>query len=1211
MSSPLVSRSAEPIPGYRVVQRIGAGGYGEVWTAEAPGQLIKAIKFVYGLLDEDRASRELKALNRIKGVRHPFLLSLERIEVVDSQLLIVTELADCSMKDRYEVCRKSGLPGIPREELLQHLHDAADALDYMTEQHSLQHLDVKPENMLLVGGRIKVADFGLVKDIQDCTASMMGGLTPVYAPPEVFEGRPSKRSDQYSLAIVYQEMLTGMLPFPGKTAAQLAAQHLNARPRLLPLPAHDQAVVGRALSKNPKDRFNSCRELVEMLQNAPRRAAESAAPVASSPSNVQGNSATLGKTQAHALAKTSELPGADGNSSGNSSANAGSNATDRHAHDAHGAIPSRSGQSPSSGRSSSDIERDLDSAENLVEQYGSDGNESRPSGPWTTSMEGLESSLPTTDLPSLKVEPQQFAPPTLVIGLGGTAGRILNSLRKRQADLPAEQRAGMLLLDTDSRDLSRATTTLGSGALTVDETIHLPLRKTQDYRTDSRKILEWLSRRWLYNIPRSLLTEGLRPLGRLAMVDHCEVIWSKLRTAVRQLIAQGAGQQLSPRVVVVASIAGGTGSGMAIDMGYVVRQVLSELGQPHASVSGVLLSGTNRNPQSQQLAQVNAFALLEELGQLQHREANYPGDGALGLKTPATGTTPFDHVYVSSLGIEMSGSQYEMACQRVADFLAIETEAPSAAFFEGCRREMSSVDNSQLRWLRTFGICQIGFTHDSALDKIASRVGEAVVQRWQGEARKADPKKSTRNFGIAPTTTVLPPQISRESDVESRMQQLASEAGLAVEPLLNLLHATAAEQLGGDPEQVFAALIKPRTTSGELPIDPWLIAVGDLFGRRPLESDLTPAGPSPLRQALEEQLPRLVSPLAMRCRSWFEAMIDDPNYRLRGAQRSVKWLEQHLKGLGQQLREMRMRLEQESIQIEQALTAIARPDPRNNRNTKKPTLAEVQAAVLRLCRLRMLETNASLSMQIVVGVQGSLLSVSDSLFDFGRELTHLTEQLQGEVAEASESELNHQAEELAQLRQAVIEQLMSNLDALAEEVDQSLMASVVAPSGGLRAVLMSGADKREQLLGQMQQQLRKVLLARLDQIDLTRLLLSDRGAEGAATKNSVLAQCLASMLPLETRFGGERRLVCLVPAKGASGLTPASVGQRLGKDHFKQDPTLLSQTDSDLVLCIEQGSLSLAHLAANVVEHRTDLAELASRLHSRSDIDWQPLLTNN
>ena len=137
----------------------------------------------------------------------------------------------------------------PREELLDHLRDAADALDYMSERFSLQHLDIKPENLLIVGGRVKVADFGLVKDVQEATISLMGGLTPMYAAPEVFHGHPSLHSDQYSLAIVYQEMLTGTLPFPGRHPGQLAAQHQQIAPRLMSLPPEDRAAVARAGEK--------------------------------------------------------------------------------------------------------------------------------------------------------------------------------------------------------------------------------------------------------------------------------------------------------------------------------------------------------------------------------------------------------------------------------------------------------------------------------------------------------------------------------------------------------------------------------------------------------------------------------------------------------------------------------------------------------------------------------------------------------------------------------------------------------------------------------------------------------------------------------------------------------------------------------------------------------------------------------------------------
>ena len=73
--------------------------------------------------DGHRAEQELKALSRVKTVRHPYILSLERYDIIDGQLIIVMELADRNLWDRFKECRARGLPGIPRDELLRYMEE--------------------------------------------------------------------------------------------------------------------------------------------------------------------------------------------------------------------------------------------------------------------------------------------------------------------------------------------------------------------------------------------------------------------------------------------------------------------------------------------------------------------------------------------------------------------------------------------------------------------------------------------------------------------------------------------------------------------------------------------------------------------------------------------------------------------------------------------------------------------------------------------------------------------------------------------------------------------------------------------------------------------------------------------------------------------------------------------------------------------------------
>ena len=108
----------EPIPGYTTTELIGRGGFGEVWRAAAPGGVPKAIKMVFGD-DPSRSESELRSLNRIKDVRHPLILSIDRIEIVKGTLVIVTELGDCNLKEYCQKYRAQGLVGIPQKRGLE------------------------------------------------------------------------------------------------------------------------------------------------------------------------------------------------------------------------------------------------------------------------------------------------------------------------------------------------------------------------------------------------------------------------------------------------------------------------------------------------------------------------------------------------------------------------------------------------------------------------------------------------------------------------------------------------------------------------------------------------------------------------------------------------------------------------------------------------------------------------------------------------------------------------------------------------------------------------------------------------------------------------------------------------------------------------------------------------------------------------------------
>jgi serine/threonine protein kinase len=256
------------LEGYKRVRKIGSGGFGEVWQAEAPGGVPVAVKMLFRSVDDEESQRELESLEIIKTLRHPFLLSTQSIRVWRNRLYIVMELADQSLRDRAKECRKAGQPGIPLPELLNYFREAADALDFLHAQKVL-HRDIKPDNVLSVQRHTKLADFGLAR-LHESERSMnaSGSGTPAYMPPEVWNGKVCPASDQYALALTYAELRLDRRLYSSKDMMQLMFDHMNTAPDLNPLPEVEQQVLLKALAKEHPKRYPTCKAFIQALIEA-------------------------------------------------------------------------------------------------------------------------------------------------------------------------------------------------------------------------------------------------------------------------------------------------------------------------------------------------------------------------------------------------------------------------------------------------------------------------------------------------------------------------------------------------------------------------------------------------------------------------------------------------------------------------------------------------------------------------------------------------------------------------------------------------------------------------------------------------------------------------------------------------------------------------------------------------------------------------------
>jgi Tol biopolymer transport system component/predicted Ser/Thr protein kinase len=268
---------------YRVLEKLGSGGMGEVYLAEDTRLNRKvALKVLPALMasDPERRERFEREAQAVAALNHPNIVTIHSVEQAEGLHFIIMELIQG--RNLSQLIPPKGLPLTRFFDLAIPMADAISA----AHKRGITHRDLKPDNIMLSDdGRVKILDFGLVKLREEGASSPMATSLPTadltaegrilgtasYMSPEQAEGRPvDHRSDIFSLGVVLYLMATGTKPFQGESRMSILSAILRDMPSSVTdlnpsLPRHLGRIIRRCLAKNPEERYQTSQDLKNEL----------------------------------------------------------------------------------------------------------------------------------------------------------------------------------------------------------------------------------------------------------------------------------------------------------------------------------------------------------------------------------------------------------------------------------------------------------------------------------------------------------------------------------------------------------------------------------------------------------------------------------------------------------------------------------------------------------------------------------------------------------------------------------------------------------------------------------------------------------------------------------------------------------------------------------------------------------------------------------
>jgi hypothetical protein len=477
----------------------------------------------------------------------------------------------------------------------------------------------------------------------------------------------------------------------------------------------------------------------------------------------------------------------------------------------------------------------------------------------------------------------------MLIGVGRSAVSALHRLRAalfaRFGPLENLPHLRWLFLDTDSAGITAAQEGPPGTALTAQEVFYCRLNTTDHYVKETSlrvPIASWLNPLLLYRIPRTGLTGGVRALGRLALMDHYAKICQRLKDELRACthpnvlaaVAQKTGLTLRgnrPRVYVVAHLAGGTGSGLFIDLAYLTRDLLRQLGHVHPEIIGLFAVPAANNRGDKPAALCNTFAALSELKHFSSPGVTFQADYGDPEGIVSDSNPPFSQCYLLPAPAEATKERTPQPAEMAGGFLFSDLVTPLGSAADACRlRAKPSPPASP--GMNSFGMYRFSWPRRTFMQQAARRLCRQLVDHWMA--------------GVQPNS----------EEIRAWLIDQWSRRGLEAKVLAGRLKSACQQAFQKDPDEVLAAFgqqLHAQLAAGQkldrAAAEQVMMHLEQLVGRprippKPGQPKVAPSPAGLLERTLSEATRTISAECDKHLADLCVCALDEPRFRLAGAE---------------------------------------------------------------------------------------------------------------------------------------------------------------------------------------------------------------------------------------------------------------------------------------------------------------------------------------